>query len=58
MKKTGFNELFPVVVAVISASVIVHGVSSLPVSRLYKKSDANNIEGDSDKENEGESEEA
>lgn len=57
LKKTGYHDAFPIVAAVITASVLVHGITSVPASRWYHRSDIDNVEGDSDKENEGETEE-
>jgi NhaP-type Na+/H+ or K+/H+ antiporter len=58
IKKAGYEEAFPVTAAVITASVIVHGFTGVPFSRLYHSHDKDDIEGDSDKENIGETKEA
>lgn len=57
IKKAGYEEALPITIAVITASVLIHGLTSVPFSRLYHHNDKNNIEGDSDQENEGKSEE-
>lgn len=57
IKKAGYEEALPITIAVITASVLIHGLTSVPFSRLYHKNDQNDVEGDSDDENIGESEE-
>lgn len=54
IKHVGNREALPIVLAVITASVFIHGLTSLPFSRLYHKYDRNNVEGDSNEENEDE----
>ena len=49
-QKTGYEDVFPITAAVITASVIIHGLTTLPASRLYSKHDVNNVEGDSEQE--------
>jgi NhaP-type Na+/H+ or K+/H+ antiporter len=50
IKKTGYEDAYTITTAVIAASVIIHGLSSIPVSRLYSKHDRNDIEGDQEEE--------
>lgn len=57
IKKAGYEEALPITIAVITASVFIHGLTSIPFSYLYNKNDKDDIEGDSDDENIGESEE-
>lgn len=57
IKKTGYEEALPITAAVITASVLVHGLTSVPFSRLYHRHDRNDVEGDSDDENIGETKE-
>lgn len=47
---SGFIEGFPVVMAVIVGSVLIHGLTGVPFSRLYRKHDTDNIEGDSEED--------
>lgn len=58
LKKAGYEQALPVTIAVIASSVLIHGLTSLPLSRLYHKYDKKNVEGDSDEENIGEAEDA
>lgn len=57
LKKTSYEDAFPIVAAIITASVVVHGITSVPASRLYHQHDIDNVKGDSDEENEEETEE-
>lgn len=57
IKKAGYDQALPITIAVIAASVIIHGVTSVPFSRLYSKHDENNVNGDSDRKSEGGTEE-
>lgn len=57
IKKAGYEKALPITIAVITASVIIHGLTSIPLSRLYNRYDQNDVEGDSDDENIGETEE-
>ena len=50
VKNTGHDEILPVILAVVTASVIIHGLTSMPLSRWYHHSDVDNVEGDSDQE--------
>ena len=58
IKKAGFEEAVPITLALITASVFIHGLTSVPFSRLYHKNDKDDIEGDSDKHSVGETEKA
>ena len=58
IKKAGYEDALPITIAVITASVLVHGATSVPFSRLYHRNDKNDIEGDSDENNVGEAEDA
>ena len=58
IKKAGYEKAVPITLAVITASVLIHGLTSVPFSRLYHKNDKDDTDGDSDKENIGEAEEA
>lgn len=58
VKKAGFENALPITIAVIAASVLIHGLTSVPLSRLYSRHDTNDVEGDSDEENMGETEES
>lgn len=51
VKQVGFVEGYHVVTAVIVASVVIHGVTSIPFSQLYRKHDTDDVEGDSDDDN-------
>ncbi|AHM58911.1 sodium/hydrogen exchanger [Flammeovirgaceae bacterium 311] len=51
LKKTGYEDVYIITTAVITASVMIHGLSSIPISRLYHRHDVNNVEGDSEEEN-------
>ena len=51
IKKTGMQEVLPLTMAVVAGSVLVHGLSSMPLSLWYHLSDQDNVEGDSDQEN-------
>ena len=57
IKKAGYEKALPITMAVITASVLIHGLTSVPFSRLYHRKDKDNIEGDSDEEKVGEAEE-
>ena len=57
IKKAGYEDALPITMAIITASVLIHGITSIPFSRLYHNKDEDNIEGDSDEENVGETEE-
>ncbi len=57
IKKTGYEKALPITLAVIVASVLVHGFTSVPFSRLYDKYDRDDVEGDSEEENMGKTEE-
>jgi NhaP-type Na+/H+ or K+/H+ antiporter len=57
VKKTGYDDALPITMAVITASVLIHGLTSVPFSRLYHNNDRDDLEGDSDEENVGETEE-
>jgi|SRR5690554_4747414 len=54
---SGFIEGFPVVTAVIVGSVLVHGITGVPFSCLYRKHDTDDVEGDSDEDSVEEEEE-
>ena len=56
--RTGYKDVLPIATAVIAGSVLVHGITAVPFSRLYHRHDRENVEGDSDKENKGETEES
>ena len=58
MKKIGYQDALPITVAVITASVLVHGITSVPFSRLYHRNDKDDVEGDSDEDKIGEEEDA
>ena len=51
IQKTGYEDVFPITAAVITASVIIHGLTTLPASRLYSRHDFDNVAGDSEQEN-------
>ena len=57
IKKAGYEKAVPITLAVITGSVFIHGLTSVPFSRFYHKNDKDDIEGDSDKEKIGEAEE-
>jgi hypothetical protein len=57
VRETGHYDVLPVVMAVIAASVMVHGLTSLPFSILYNRHDRNDLDGDSDSESISEKEE-
>ena len=57
-KKTGYEDLFPITAAVITASVVVHGLTSVPFSRLYHRHDTDDVEGDQQEEEEKDTQEA
>lgn len=58
IKKAGYEDALPVTIAVITASVFTHGLTSIPLSLLYNRNDKDDVEGDSDEENIGETEES
>ncbi|EMR02203.1 cation:proton antiporter [Cesiribacter andamanensis] len=51
IKETGDERAYPLAAAVITASVLLHGLTSLPVSRLYHQHDTDDVEGDSEEDN-------
>jgi sodium/hydrogen antiporter len=57
VKETGHYDILPVVMAVVAASVLVHGLTSFPFSILYNRHDRNDLAGDSDSESISEKEE-
>jgi sodium/hydrogen antiporter len=56
VKEAGYSEAVPVTLAVITASVFIHGITSVPFSRIYHRIDKDDVEGDSDEENIGDEE--
>ena len=58
IEKAGYEDALPITVAIITASVLVHGLTSLPLSRLYHRNDKNDVEGDSDDNKIGEAEDS
>lgn len=56
IERAGNKQALPTVLAIITASVFIHGFTSIPFSRLYHRHDRNNVAGDREEENEAETE--